>query len=81
MRTTITLDRDVAQRAKSAVARSGKSFKHVINEALRAGFELLEKPAAARPYRTKPMAAGLRPGISLDNVHELIAQLDGEDAK
>ena len=39
MRTTITLDPDVAQRARTRMARSGKRLKQVINEALRAGFD------------------------------------------
>ena len=80
MRTTITLDHDVAQRAKAARSRSGKTFKQVINEALRAGFDRLdEAPKHGRPFRTKPTKMGLRAGLSYDNIGELLAQIEGED--
>ena len=80
MRTTITLDHDVAQRAKAARAKSGKSFKQVINEALRAGFERLdEAPKKGKPFKVKSAKMGLRPGLSYDNIGELLAQAEGED--
>ena len=79
MRTTITLDHDVAQRAKSARARTGKTFKQVINDALRAGLDRLdEAPKKGKPYRTKSKKMQLREGLSVDNVGELIAHLEGE---
>lgn len=80
MRTTITLDRDVAQAAKAASARLGKPFKQVVNQAMRIGFEQMTK-AKAKPFRTKPFNTKLRPGISIDNIGELLAQVDGEDYK
>lgn len=79
VRTTISLDRDVAQRLKKATAKSGRPFKHVVNEALRAGLHLLERPAAARSFKVKALNLGLRPGINLDNIGELLAQVEGED--
>ncbi|MGH7962252.1 MAG: CopG family transcriptional regulator [Candidatus Binatia bacterium] len=44
MRTTITLDQDVAAKLKAEARRSGKSFKETINEAIRRG---LVAPGAA----------------------------------
>jgi hypothetical protein len=80
MRTTLTLDPDVARRAKAATARSGKPFKQVINEALRAGLDALEqRPKKAKPYRMKPHKLGLREGLSYDNISELISYAEGED--
>jgi hypothetical protein len=79
MRTTITLDKDVAQRIKAATTRLGRPFKQVVNDALRAGLDDLEKPRKGKPYRTKPLKMGLRPGINLDNIGELLAQIEGED--
>ena len=81
MRTTLTLDADVAQKARTVAAKTHQSFKHVINEALRSGFERMERPSAGRFYRTKPRSMGLRPGFNLDNIQELLAQVDGEDAR
>ena len=79
MRTTVTLDEDVLDRARALTARLHTSFKTVINEALRVGLDHVEKPTKRRPYRTKPRAMGLRKGYSLDNIQELLAQAEGED--
>ena len=51
MRTTLTLDPDVAAKARRGAAKLGKPFKSVINSALRIGLDEVLKPAAAKPYR------------------------------
>jgi hypothetical protein len=79
VRTTLTLDADVAAKARKAGQRLGKPFKEVINSALRIGLDEVLKPKAGKPYKTKPLPMGLRPGFSYDNVAELIAQAEGED--
>lgn len=79
MRTTLTLDPDVASKAKRGAARLHKPFKEVINAALRAGLDEVLAPPAAKPYRTKPRRMGLRKGFSYDNISELIATAEGED--
>ncbi len=79
MRTTLTLDPDVAAKAKLGASKLGKPFKEVINEALRIGLEQVLNPPAAQPYRTKPHPLGLREGLSYDNIAELLALAEGED--
>ncbi len=79
MRTTLTLEPDVALKAKRSAAKLGKPFKRVINSALRIGLDEILKPAAAKPYRTKSHPMGLRPGLNYDNIGELLAQIEGED--
>lgn len=79
MRTTLTLDPDVAERAKKGAALLRKPFKEVINAALRAGLDQILAPPAARPYHTKPRPMGLRAGFRYDNISELIAAVEGED--
>jgi hypothetical protein len=81
MRTTLTLDEDVFQWAHRLSKELDRPFKQVINAALREGLPLLELPAASKPYRTEPRAMGLRAGLSLDNVAELLAQVEGEDSR
>jgi hypothetical protein len=81
MRTTLTLDDDVIQKAKKAAAKSGRPFRHVINAALRAGLDVIALPGEAKPYKTKPRKMGIKEGRNLDNVQELLAQLEGEDAR
>lgn len=79
MRTTLTLDPDVDAKARRGAARLGQPFKVVINSALRVGLDEILRPAAARPYKTKPRPLGLRAGLSYDNVAELLARAEGED--
>jgi len=55
MRTTLTLDPDVATKAKKGAAKLHKPFKEVINAALRVGLDEVLKPPPARPYRTTAM--------------------------
>lgn len=81
MRTTLTLDEDVAEKTKKVAEKNRTSFKSVINQALRLGLEQIEMPAKQRRYRTKPQAMGLRKGYSLDNIQELLAQVEGEDSR
>ena len=81
MRTTLTLDEDVAQRTKELAVKSNKPFKLVLNEALRIGLDQVEKPLKCRRYRTNPHEMGLREGFSFDNIQELLAQSEGENSR
>ena len=79
MRTTLTLDPDIAAKAKKGAAKLHKPFKEIINAALRAGLDQVLAPPAARPYRTKPRPMGLRQGFNYDNISELVAAAEGEN--
>ena len=79
MRTTLTIADDVLERARAVSAKLGKPFKAIINEALRAGLDQVEKPAKQCRYQTSPHKMGLRQGHNLDNIQELLAQIEGED--
>ena len=78
MRTTLTLDEDVAQEAKMASKRMKLPFKKVVNTALRLGLKKIEEKEKTRVYRTKPHKMGLRSPYQLDNIQELISQIEGE---
>jgi hypothetical protein len=79
MRTTLTLDPDVAAKAKKSAAKLRKPFRDVINTALRIGLDEALKPPTARRYRTKARPLGLRSGLNYDNISELLARAEGED--
>jgi hypothetical protein len=81
MRTTLTLDEDVLDRARLLAKSLHTPFRKVVNEALRAGLEEISKPAAQRPYQTKPHRMELREGYDLDNIQEVLAVAEGEDFK
>ena len=76
VRTTLTLDADVAAKLKSLARRMGRAF--VVNERLRRG--LVSQPAAAarRPFQVKARDLGaLRPGLDVDNIGETLEGLEG----
>lgn len=78
MRTTLTLDEDVATKLKTEAQRSGRSFRDVVNEALRRGLAERRVGARRQAFRVTARDLGnLRPGISLDNVADLIEQVEG----
>ena len=79
MRTTITLDEDVLDKARILKEKLDIPFKAVINKALRLGLVKVEQPSKQRSYRTSPHEMGLREGYDLDNIQELLAQAEGED--
>jgi hypothetical protein len=81
MRTTISIDDDVIERARMISAKLSTPFKTVINEALRAGLDQVEQPTKQRRYKTKPRPMGLKPGRNLDNIQELLAQMEGEESR
>ncbi len=77
MRTTITLDEDVASRLKAEVRRTGYPFKRVVNDLLRLAMTTRRKRGPAEPFKVKTRPLGLRPGFNLDRISELIEQLEG----
>jgi hypothetical protein len=81
MRTTLSIDDDVLERARAVSAKLGTPFKKVVNQALRVGLDQVEQPAKYRRYKTKPRAMGLMSGCNLDNIRELLSELEGEDSR
>jgi hypothetical protein len=79
MRTTLTLDPDVAAKVQRGAKKLCKPLKEVINDALRIGLDSVLNPPASRPYCTEPRPMGLRQGFSYDNIAELLARAEGED--
>jgi hypothetical protein len=79
VRTTLTLDPDVASRLKAEVRRSGRPFKEVVNEALRLAFTKRSRgPVEVSPLEIRPRDLGaLRPGLSLDNIGDLLESAEG----
>ncbi len=77
MRTTITLDDDVAALLKRLRASSKKPLKELINAALRKGLAQLEKPPQCA-YTVRPLVVGRCLVDSLDNVAEALAIAEGE---
>jgi hypothetical protein len=78
MRTTLTLDDDVAAKLKAESRRAGRSFRAIVNETLRRGPTRRRSTVQREPFRITLRDLGdLRPGLTLDNVAELIKQVEG----
>ena len=77
MRTTLTLDDDVYSKLEVEARRQGKSFKEVVNHYIRMGLNSRRAGAASKPFVVKAMPMGLRPGVSLENIGELLDQIEG----
>jgi hypothetical protein len=79
MRTTMTLEKDVAAKLEQVARRRQQSFKAIVNEALRAGLAVLDRPAASRkPFRTTGFDLGPSLVGSLDDVEGVLARVEGE---
>lgn len=74
MRTTSTIDDDIDRQLREIVHRSGKPFKIVVNEALRAGIENNRTADVGRPYRLEPVAMGEVTGPC--NLHKTLQLAD-----
>jgi hypothetical protein len=80
MRTTLTLEDDVAARLRAAVRKHRRPFKALVNEALRSGLDALDGPRSTPP-KFKTTGFDLGPSLvgSLDNVEEVLSRAEGED--
>jgi hypothetical protein len=77
MRTTLTLDDDVAAKVRAECGRTGESFKAALNRLLREGLATRARQKPSAPFHVRARALGLRPGVQLDNVADLRDQLEG----
>lgn len=77
MRTTLTLDEDVAAKLKAEARRVGRPFRAIVNETLRRGLASRQGATPRKPFKVKARDLGLKPGLSLDNVAELLDQVEG----
>jgi hypothetical protein len=81
MRTTITLDDDVAVRLERLRKERGESLKQLVNRLLRAGFGVLDdrEHQPPRQYITPPVSLGLIRVPRIDDVAEVLAVSECEE--
>lgn len=79
MRTTLTLDADVASRLEQEMRRTGRGLKATVNEALRRGLGTAGKTPRQPKFEVRPHAFGFRPGIDLDRLNQLADELEAEE--
>ena len=76
MRTTLTLDEDVAALLNKEVRKSGEPFKQIVNRLLRLGLMASKQPAR-KPFKVTPINLGLP--RDFDKVEDLIEYLEGPE--
>jgi hypothetical protein len=78
MRTTLTIDDDLAGLLKQRARDLGLSFKEVVNRTLRAGLGEQAKPRQRTVPKVISHSFGFRPGIDLDKLNQLADELESE---
>lgn len=78
MRTTLTLEPDVARLIREQAHRVRKPLKQVVNEALRRGLTGPGSRSPRKAYRVRPHAARLLPGVDRGRLNALVDE--AEDA-
>jgi hypothetical protein len=77
IRTTVTLDDDVRDRALDFSKARGIPFRKALNDLVRAGLTAAAKAGPVRPFKIKPVRLGLRSGLSYDDIEGLLEFAEG----
>jgi hypothetical protein len=75
MRTTLTIDSDVAERIRQETRSGKRSLKEVINDRLRVGFGMTPR-STHEPFQVEPHASSYRPGVDAGKLNQLLDDLD-----
>ena len=82
MRTTLTLDDDVAALLTQILEQRKATQKEIVNTALRNGLVAMTKPEVLRrPFRTGTLPNGPRNLPNIDNISEVLAWAEGDNYK
>ena len=79
MRTTLTIDDNLARELREKAHITGSPFKEVVNKAIRTGLEHIDKPRQIKPYKCKAYSLGYPPGADLDHTLSLVDHLESEE--
>jgi len=79
MRTTLTIEEDIARQIRKRVAEKKLPLKRVINDLLRAGFAGNGKKEKTVPFKVEPHSFGFKPGIDQDKLGQLLDELEVEE--
>lgn len=77
MRTTLTLDDELAAEIKREAARSGRSFKDTVNDSLRLGLNVKQAARELPRFRVRAKDLKPRPGVDFENVSALLEEVEG----
>ena len=81
MRTTLTIDDDVAAILQKKAGQHGIAFKQVVNSVLRAGLGANEGVFPKRkPVKVIGRSLGMKPGYDPDKMNQLVDELEAEES-
>ena len=78
MRTTLTIDDDLAGLLKQRARKAGIPFKEALNRTIRAGLGETGTSPRSAPAKTKSHSFGFAPGVDLDKLGQLADELESE---
>lgn len=78
MRTTLTIDDDLAGLLKQRAREMGVPFKEVVNRTIRAGLGEAARPHRRMAPKTVPHSFGFKPGMDLDKLGQLADEFEAE---
>ena len=82
MRTTLTIDDDVAFRLKKAQGDDPrKSFKELVNDVLRRGLNGQQAETKKKKFKVKAFNIGLRKDLNFDNIEEVLDIIEGPNRR
>jgi len=82
MRTTLTIEDDVAKLLENVRRARNSSLKVVINQALRRGLrDMTKPPRRGKAYETRSVNLGRCKLANLDDISEVIAVAEGDTFK
>jgi hypothetical protein len=80
VRTTATLDDDIAEKLQELAHTRRQPFKVVLNEVIRAGLGEAPITYAAEPFVVEAQPCGLKPGYDDRRFNQLVDELDADAA-
>ena len=77
MRTTLTLDDDVANLLRKEMRRTGQPLKQTVNNLLRSGLQQASAPVKPKPFKVKARRIGLPAEWTSGSIPELLEISEG----
>ena len=78
MRTTVTLDPDTERLVRNLMRERGVSFKHALNDAIRAGLSPAKAPSSRR-FTQKTYALGAEQNFRWDKALAIAESIEDEE--
>jgi hypothetical protein len=79
MRTTLTLEEDIAERLRQEVALGKRSYKQIVNDLLRKGLGF-DTPGPRAAYQVEPHSSDFLPGIDPGKLNQLVDELEATES-